>query len=247
MKQSRWKCPTCGHGLLAPTRPRRNDVRRYCLPCSSKAGVLVERVAPALDAQRAARDVARRERERKARERERDRKHRANNTPRKVAQRKWSTVGEYGMNLERETARLWKLLAKMPPTMLKASTTISRSKRLDPPKVAVKQKNWNVDREGRTWSSGALGLAYTGEHRIAVRPNVSWETLAHEIIHCAGYHFHDRAFYSALKWLTETRFKTSIDYSKVTRYGYAVDGMIEQQIDDIVRAEFKKPTEPEPE
>ena len=44
MKQSRWKCPTCGHGLLAPTRPRRNDVRRYCLPCSSKAGVLVERV-----------------------------------------------------------------------------------------------------------------------------------------------------------------------------------------------------------
>jgi hypothetical protein len=99
MKQSRWKCPTCGHGLLAPTRPRRNDVRRYCLPCSSKAGVLVERVAPALDAQRAARDVARRERERKARERERDRKQRANNAPLEgCATSKWSTVGEYGMN-----------------------------------------------------------------------------------------------------------------------------------------------------
>ena len=247
MKQSRWKCPTCGHGLLAPTRPRRNDVRRYCLPCSSKAGVLVERVAPALDAQRAARDVARRERERKARERERDRKHRANNTPRKVAQRKWSTVGEYGMNLERETARLWKLLAKMPPTMLKASTTISRVTHNKPPKVVLFKKGWRVDDQQRVWHSGTLlGQAHQSG-LIKVAPNVSWETLAHEIIHCAGYRGHDRAFYSALKWLTETRFKTSIDYSKVTRYGYAVDRMIEQQIDDIVRAEFKKPTEPEPE
>ena len=246
MTQTRWKCPTCGHGLLAPTRPRLNDVRRYCLPCSSKSPVLVERVSPALEAQRAKRNVAQRERERKARQQERDRKHRANNTPRKVAQRKWSTVGEYDMNIERETSRLWKLFAKMPPTMLKASTAIGKSKRLDPPKVAVKQKNWNVDREGRTWSSGALGYAYTGQHRIAVSPKVSWVTLAHEIVHCAGYHYHDRAFYNALKWLTETRFKTSIDYSKVTRYGYAIDRMIEQQTDDIVRAEFNKPIELKP-
>jgi hypothetical protein len=247
MKQSRWKCPTCGHGLLAPTRPRRNDVRRYCLPCSSKAGVLVERVAPALDAQRAARDVARRERERKARERERDRKERALNAPREVAKRRYSKEGEYGMIIDRETARLWKLLAKIPTTLLKVRRTISRVTHNKPPKVVLFKKGWRVDEQQRVWHSGTLlGQAHQSG-LIKVAPNVSWETLAHEIIHCAGYRGHDRAFYYALKWLTETRFKIIVDYSKVTRYGYAVDRMIEQQIDDIVRAEFKKPTEPEPE
>jgi len=51
-KQVRWKCETCDDGLLAPSRPRRNDVRRYCLPCSAKRGTLVERIAPALEKKR---------------------------------------------------------------------------------------------------------------------------------------------------------------------------------------------------
>ena len=51
-KQVRWKCPICDDGLLAPTRPRRNDVRRYCLPCSTKSGRLVDRVAPSLEKKR---------------------------------------------------------------------------------------------------------------------------------------------------------------------------------------------------
>jgi len=231
--------------LLAPTRPRRNDVRRYCLPCSSKAGVLVERVAPALDARRTARDAARRERERKTRERDRARKERASNAPRQVAQRKWSKVGEFDMNIERETSRLWKLLSNMPTTLPKSQVARSRSERLDPPKVELKQKNWNVDREGRTWTRGA-SWAHISEHRITITPCVSWETLAHEIVHCAGYRDHDRAFYVALKWLTERRFGIIVDFSKVTRYGYEVDWIIEYQIHDIVRAEFAKPTEPEP-
>lgn len=247
MKQARWKCPACGHGLLAPTRPRRNDVRRYCLPCSSKAGVLVERVAPALDAQRNARDVARRERERKTRERDRARKERAMNTPREVAKRRYSKEGEYGMPIERETARLWKLLRKMPTTMFGATRTISRVTHNPPPKVTLFKKGWRVDEQHRVWHSGRLlGQAHQSG-LIQVAPNVSWETLAHEIIHCAGYRGHDSEFYSALKWLTEARFKVRVDFSQVTRYGYAVDWIIEQQIDDIVRAEFQKPTEPEPE
>ena len=48
-KQARWKCEKCNDGLLAPSRPRKNDVRRYCLPCSAKQGTLVERIAPALE------------------------------------------------------------------------------------------------------------------------------------------------------------------------------------------------------
>lgn len=49
----RWVCPTCGEGVHAPDRPRRDDVRRYCLPCSAKAGRLVERACPARENARA--------------------------------------------------------------------------------------------------------------------------------------------------------------------------------------------------
>ena len=52
-KLKRWKCGDCGSGVLAPTRPRKNDVRRYCLDCSRSTGYLVERTAPALEAKRA--------------------------------------------------------------------------------------------------------------------------------------------------------------------------------------------------
>ena len=46
-KQRRWTCPHCGQGKLAPGRPRKDDVRRYCLPCSEKTGRLVERTCAA--------------------------------------------------------------------------------------------------------------------------------------------------------------------------------------------------------
>lgn len=51
----RWECPNGKHpAILAPQRPRKNDVRRFCLPCSEQAGVLVERTAPSLERKRAA-------------------------------------------------------------------------------------------------------------------------------------------------------------------------------------------------
>jgi uncharacterized Zn finger protein (UPF0148 family) len=43
----RWVCPKCEDGCLAPSRPRKDDVRRYCLECSKKTGRLVERICPA--------------------------------------------------------------------------------------------------------------------------------------------------------------------------------------------------------
>ena len=68
-KTHRWVCPVCRGGKLAPSKPRRDDVRRYCLRCSEKTGRLVERSAPALDA---ARDkAAQRRQERAAAERAR--------------------------------------------------------------------------------------------------------------------------------------------------------------------------------
>jgi hypothetical protein len=50
----RWTCPRCGGGKLAPERPRKNDTRRYCLPCSDKTGRLVERTCKALEKRREA-------------------------------------------------------------------------------------------------------------------------------------------------------------------------------------------------
>lgn len=70
-QQRRWVCPHCSSGVLAPSRPRKDDVRRYCLSCSEKTGRLVERSCPALEKQRvaskeksAARAVSKREAER---------------------------------------------------------------------------------------------------------------------------------------------------------------------------------------
>jgi predicted SprT family Zn-dependent metalloprotease len=54
-RQVRWSCPNGCPGVLAPTKPRRDDVRRYCLACSAKSGRLVERASTALERARQAR------------------------------------------------------------------------------------------------------------------------------------------------------------------------------------------------
>lgn len=67
-KRIRWECPNGLHpGVLASSRPRKNATARYCLPCSETAGVLVERVAPALERKRNAKTAVREEK--RARER----------------------------------------------------------------------------------------------------------------------------------------------------------------------------------
>lgn len=52
-KQVRWLCPNDKHaGKLAPSRPRKDDIRRYCLDCSVATGRLTERISPALQKKR---------------------------------------------------------------------------------------------------------------------------------------------------------------------------------------------------
>jgi hypothetical protein len=93
----RWVCPTCRAGVLGPERPRRDDVRRYCLACSAKSGRLVERTAPAAErerAERAGRAAAKRS-TKQQREREA-----------KIAR---ATYG--GVDLQAEAWRIWRLPA----------------------------------------------------------------------------------------------------------------------------------------
>lgn len=68
----RWECPRCEGGKIAPERPRKDDVRRYCLPCSEETGKLVERFCPALERERR----ERKERRKRKRKRKRERKRR---------------------------------------------------------------------------------------------------------------------------------------------------------------------------
>lgn len=69
--KKRWVCPRCGDGVLGPQRPRRDDVRRYCLACSASTGRLVERTCPALERERADRGAKRAARTARANERQR--------------------------------------------------------------------------------------------------------------------------------------------------------------------------------
>lgn len=93
----RWVCPTCGKGANAPERMYRDDVRRYCLPCSAKTGRLALRNCPAIDRERENRKTKRAARTRTAAERS------------KTAERERRTVG--GVDLLAEAKRFARLPA----------------------------------------------------------------------------------------------------------------------------------------
>lgn len=61
-KRRRWTCPECGNGALGSPRPHADDLVRFCLPCSKKAGKLVRRFMPASKTREERRTAARRER-----------------------------------------------------------------------------------------------------------------------------------------------------------------------------------------
>jgi len=47
-----WRCPECGSGVRAPSKLRKLDVRRWCLECSSKSTVLIERFCVARESRK---------------------------------------------------------------------------------------------------------------------------------------------------------------------------------------------------
>lgn len=91
----RWVCPTCGGGVNAPSRPRKDDVRRYCLGCSAKTGRLVERTCPSLERLRA---------EKRERSQTRAKARKATAVAAVVERR---TIGEF--SIDAEAYRLWNL------------------------------------------------------------------------------------------------------------------------------------------
>lgn len=220
-KMVRWKCDTCGSGCLAPSRPRMDDARRYCLPCTEATGRLVKRVAPTLERKRVARTEAR-----KASDKRKRATVQAKTQTKKRIQQAAKRTHE-GIAIAPEAKRLWRLLEPY-------------HKGAPLPAVEVSTRGV-YEADGLLWSRGGgyAGLAYLGEGRIWLKAGCEWGTLAHELVHMAvgtrrtatGRRCsHDKVFYYALKDLAERRWKVPISYYGVTQWGYTVDRLLRRQL-----------------
>jgi hypothetical protein len=229
-KQARWKCPQCGAGILAPTKPRKDDVRRYCLPCSAKGGRLVERVAPALEAMREKRAAFISE---KARQKRQVARRRAE--PKK-AQERCDAIRR--RIIEKEAQRIWKLMADW-----------HKGKPL--PRIhIVRARNWGAQR----------GYAVSSSIQVNVDPDQSkmrsrrvWSVLAHELAHCAcppintggkKRDTHHRMFYYCLRHVWNKRWNLDISFAEVRTWGYSVDYIIQDQGYHAVDWELPNPVTP---
>lgn len=148
-RQHRWSCPQCNDGLLAPARPRADDVRRFCLPCSAETGRLVRRVCAALERQREhAQAAARAKRHRKQAAAARRRaEHKAFQADRQFVA---------GIDLQAFAARCWRHIRKSD----RADAAVRRSASFQkPPLVTIRLRD-----DG----SYATGHSYNDEYRVTV-------------------------------------------------------------------------------
>ena len=227
-KQIKWVCPLCNKGVLASSKPRMNDVRRYCLPCSKKEGVLINRTAPSLERKRATRTTATKNKQ--ARKRATISK---NNAPAKEQQR---IDAQRVKIIEKEAARIWKLMT--PYHNGKPLPTIN----------IVRAQN-----RGRQYGHAAY-LRNTIQVNVdkdqsAYRSKRVWEVLAHELAHCAvppkhtggvNRDTHSKEFYYCLRDAWQKRWKCSISFFEVSKWGYSVDYIIEKQASHLI--DFTLPT-----
>jgi len=242
VKQIRWKCEQCGNGLLAPSRPRKNDVRRYCLPCSAKRGTLVERIAPALQKKSERKQIQRKQLVAKRRERVAlSPKTYENNY------RKYLTKYSNGWHIQSEAEKIWKLFE--PYHNGKPMPTIKIwFNKMEFDYTEAKQSGDSNDVKVWKYTRGNLGHAEYWSNEIMLKTHCDWETLAHELCHIAvGGRYkgdrrtsHDEVFYKALKDVCERRWKKRISFHEVTKYGYAVDYIIGKQIEPEVSAWIKQ-------
>lgn len=201
----RWVCPLCNSGVLASSRPRRDDVARYCLDCSRETGRLVERTCPALEKRRQER---RDQQARKAQRKRKLRRSRQEASKRERAReqeaREASQAEEYG-DLQGELGRLWGVLRQQNPDL-----------RTDLPAMKV----W------RRQQPYATGHAWCGhQHRIhltlgPVDRAQAWGVLAHELAHLAtpaDEQTHGPAFWGVLVRLCNQAYGTSLQLSRLRR------------------------------
>ena len=236
----RWRCDTCGRGVNAPQRMRRDDVRRFCQPCSAEAGRLVQRI----NVRAASREQARRARSAAtaARRREARAERRAAEAPARFIERQARMTVAEGLPVASEAARIWRILAKH-------HGAVGPVPRITRPKARVVPVGGG---ELRAVSSQRGSYANTSSGRISLSIGAPWETLAHELVHMADRRLtrpwlmeergrpHDEWFYKTLRDVCQRRWRVDVSFAKVTRYGYGVDAIIRGQIGAAIRAEVAR-------
>lgn len=154
-KRVRWACPNGCPGVLGPSRPRRDDARRYCLTCTAKTGRLVERVSPALERQR--QTAADRSKAKAQRKRERERA---------AAVKRW-TVGE--VDLVEAYAKALRLPSLKPAARVTSLERLTLYRRENPEWMSGRTDGTNVH----------LSVGIGGD------PGTAVAVLIHELAHVA--------------------------------------------------------------
>lgn len=161
----RWRCPDCGSSVNAPQRPRKDDVRRYCLGCSERSGRLVGRSAPVLEAKRA-----------KAAERTAAKR-------RRLVEREREALSIAGVHLPSEAAKMLRGAAT-----LRVAAPRLRASRIEFKVRRCSRRPRVLGHATPAWRR-IMVADYPGITPEAVRA-----TLLHEIVHlCVGADPNDRA------------------------------------------------------
>lgn len=216
----RWLCPNGLHpGVNAPSKPRRKDIRRYCIECSVESGELVERVVPALE-----------------RRREESRAKSAEKTKEKIARVRSAWTLDDGTNIKRALTRARKLkvwgvqLGTRGATRAKSASVEIRI-------------GWPRGHHGRAWGAHRAHVHLRRDHdgREAIL------TLLHEIAHLAldntaleanrphGRNFHMILLEAAKEWWPELHTKEQEILKHYVAEGgsnaaYSMDAAISRQL-----------------
>lgn len=165
---SRWVCPKCGQGKIAPERLRKLDSRRWCLTCSASSPTLVERTLPSRDKAKQRKAEARAARTEKRREVASGRRAAAKAQHAALAN---ATTREYLQG------RAW-LLAWLPRILALKAWQARRWSSSWPPKVTIRQGRKREWASGHAWTSSQRCVVTTGQ-----RAADDLAVLVHEIAH----------------------------------------------------------------
>ena len=227
-KQVRWKCEKCDDGLLAPTGPRKNDLRRYRLPCSAKSRKLVDGVAPSLEKKREKRTAIVQQKQKAKRVRIA--------TKLQPKKERWKRMEQRQAIFNKEADRIWELFYPQGTNRKRPTISIVFARNRD---CSGYYNGGVLIRIPRRSSGGAW----------------AWEVLAHELCHAVvptsiRDGSHGKAFYVALKNVIEARWKVQMDWSSINGYttssqswGYKVDYLMTGQLEKADVVKFSYPAD----
>lgn len=145
--------------------------------------------------------------------------------------------GHQGFDIRKEAKRIWKHLeqwhggAPLPKIEVRVA---------DIKDISIDEDRTRIFKSFK--SRAGVAFTYEKPQRVRLEVFATWHTLAHELVHCADHiahpaasrnDWHGERFYRMLKHVVEKRWKVRISFAQVTKWGYAVDRIIEDQIEHL--------------